>query len=182
MPARTPPDAVRYLVVAALAAGGTLLWTGIWPAWAGCPLLFILFGGAWWIVQREAADEQAAADARQPTPEQVAARRAESEASSAAWALEVVEHERVEAVLRALLAREDVAFRYSSPKGGHMDKREGTYRIAAPLPVGVDDVAALNGPLTRFTFATAPDGRTVLTALEARDRHGGGLDVFADPA
>lgn len=100
------------------------------------------------------------------------------QASEAEYQSEIAEHERVERVLMAIVKREGVRYEYRGPMGGHMDKREGTYTLAAPLPVTVADIAALNGPLTRFESTTAPDGRVSLTKLVAVDRHFGGVEVF----
>lgn len=171
---------LRYAFVAVIAAAGPLIWTGVWPDWAGCPVLVLFFGGTWWILSRETEREQRAEAARAPTPAQETTRQADAERRSAEAAAERAEHERVEAVLRALLKREGTVYTYRGPMGGHMDKRDGTYRLAAPLPVTAQDLAALSGPLSRFGLATAPDGSVSLTSLEALDRDFGGIDVFVD--
>ena len=171
---------LRYAFIAAVSAAGPLIWTGVWPDWAGCPLLVLFFGGTWWVLSRETEREQRVDAALELTPEQEAARKADADRRSAEVAAERAEHERVEVVLRALLEREGIAFTYRGPMGGHMDKRDGTYRLAAPLPVSAQDVAALSGPLTRFGLTTTPDGAVALTSLEALDRDFGGIDVFVE--
>ena len=171
---------LRYAFVAVVSAAGPLIWTGVWPDWAGCPVLVLFFGGTWWILSRQTALEHAAAAALELTPDEKAARKASAAVRSAEVAAERAEHERVEAVLEVLLKREGVAFTYRGPMGGHMDKRDGTYTLAAPLPVTAQDLAALSGPLTRFGLTTAPDGRVLLTSLQALDRDFGGIDVTVD--
>ncbi len=87
------------------------------------------------------------------------------------------ETERVEAVLRGILAREGVAFTTLGPLGGHMDKRERTYTLAAPLPVTDADLAALAGPLTHVETAAGSGGGRVLVRLTALDPDTGGVEV-----
>lgn len=179
MPTRPVPDSVRWALVGGFFVEFGLVLTGVWPDWAGCPALVALFVGAWWINAHDARlSATMKPDTREPTPEETAAREARRQVLLERQAHDRAEHDRVEGVLKTIAEREGVAYAYVAPiSASYVDVLHATYRLAAPLPVTAADLAALNGPLTRFETATGPTGVVALVFLTAQDPSGFGIRV-----
>lgn len=180
MPDRPISEAAQWAHLGLVLGTFGLDWAGVLPWWMNAVALVAFFAGSWWISRQNKRSEtevRVERETLQYTPETL-----HQQASGLEYEAEVAEHERVEAVLMAILAREKTPFTYQRPMGGHMDKREGTYTLAAPLRVTVADLSALNGPLTRFETTTATDGRVSLTRLVAVDRHYVGIEVYTPRA